>query len=218
MSSAFIERRRYMDLKTGTYYAAGSMYARSYRVIANQNSRVCIKIVNGPANPYEGFQHITLSSVSSSGGNLLVDATGEEISINSNPELVRPEGTFHFGTGARSGVWQHTKDDFDPDDAIDECLSSTGKYEKTMQGNFVTGLVPRQKEGHLIAQDPNSEINVRTVPGTSFDSPHYGIVGDEVTLIESEREVDSNHIWYKVKFIGSGAEGWIRSDFIEFDP
>jgi hypothetical protein len=203
-------------LKTGTYYAAGSMYARSYRVIANQNSRVCIKIVDGPANPYEGFQDITVSSVSSSGGELLVDATGEKLLINSEPRSVTPVGTFHFIIGSgRLGVWQHMKDDFDPDAAIDECLSSTGKYEKTMQGNFITGLVSTRKRGHLTAPTSDSRINVRTGAGSGFDSPHYGVVGDEVTLIESAREAGSEQIWYKVKFTGSGIEGWIQSDFIQ---
>jgi hypothetical protein len=45
-----------MDLKTGTYYADGSMYARSYRIIANRNSRVCIKIANGPLAHMKGFR------------------------------------------------------------------------------------------------------------------------------------------------------------------
>jgi Bacterial SH3 domain len=153
--------------------------------------------------------------VSSSGGELLVDATGEKISINSSPELVIPKGAFHFSTGARSGVYQHVKDSFDPDDAIDECLSSAGKYEKTIQGNFITGLVSTQKKGHLTAQNSGSQINVRTGPGTTFLSPHYGVVGDEVALIESDREANSEQIWYKVEFIDSGVEGWIRSDFIQ---
>ena len=204
-----------MDLKTGTYYANGSMFARSYRVIANQGSRVCIKIVNGPPNPYEGFQHITVSSVSSSGGKLLVDATGEEILINSEPRFVTA-GTLHFTIdNGRLGVWQHMKDDFNSDAAIDECLSSTGKYEKAMQGEFITGIDPKPNKGQLTAQTPASQINVRTGPGTTFDSPHYGVVGDEVTLIESAREANSKQIWYKVKFTGSGIEGWIRSDFIQ---
>ena len=205
-----------MDLKTGTYYAAGSMYSRSYRVVANQNGQVCIKIVNGPANPYEGFQHITVSSVSSSGGKFFVDATGEEIEINSRLESVTPAGTFHFVIGSgRLGVWQHVKDDFEPDTAIDECLSSTGKYKKTWQGRFIPGLLPQEREGKLTAQNADSQINVRTGAGTSFDSPHYGVVGDEVTLIKSARETDSEQIWYEVKFTGSGVEGWIRSDFIQ---
>jgi hypothetical protein len=48
-----------MNLKTGTYHANGSMFARSCRVVVNQNGRICIKIVAGPPNPHEGFQHIT---------------------------------------------------------------------------------------------------------------------------------------------------------------
>lgn len=145
-----------MNLKTGTYYAAGSAHASSYRVIANQGSRTCIKIVNGPSNPNEGFQHITVSSVSSSDGKLLIDATDEEILINAKPKLVANKGRFHFTIGgpeSRSGVWEHMKDDFEPDTAIDECLSSTGKYEKTWQGQLITGLVVPEKKGHLTAQN-----------------------------------------------------------------
>lgn len=204
-----------MDLKTGTYNAAGSLYARSYRVVANQRGRVCIKIVNGPPTPYEGFLNITVSSVSSSGDKLLIDATSEEILINSNLERVRPEGTFHFSTGARSGTWELTEDHFQPDGTIDECLASTDKYEKTRQGRFITGLVLPRKTGRLTAQNPDLQINVRTGPGVSFQSLHYGVVGDKVTLIESTREADSERIWYKVKFTGSGVEGWIRSDSIQ---
>ena len=206
-----------MDLKTGTYRAAGSMWARSYRVIANYGDRVCIKIVNGPPNPYEGFERITVSSVSSSGGKLFVDAMGDvggEILINKNDRLVN---SFHFtieGEGVRD-PWQHDNDDFYPDDVIDECLSSTGKYEKAMQGKFIPGIDPNPNKGQLTAKTPDSQINVRTGPGTTFDSPHYGVVGDKVTLIESAREANSEQIWYKVKFTSSGVEGWVRSDFIQ---
>jgi hypothetical protein len=210
-----------MSLKTGTYRALGSMYARSYRVVANQGSRVCLKIVNGPPNPYEGYENITVSSVSARDGQLFVDATGEDISINTGSERLDKEDVFYFIiVDGRSGVWQHTKDDFESDELIDECLSSMGQYEKTVQGRFITGLFssPSERKGKLVATDPAAQINVRTGPGTSYDSPHYGVVGDKVILTESGRERDAQDIWYKVKFAGSGAsaaEGWIRSDFIQ---
>jgi hypothetical protein len=57
-----------------------------------------------------------------------------------------------------------------------------GKYEKTAQGKFITGLVLSEKKGRLIAQTPDAQINVRTGPGLSFDKPHYGVVGDEVMM------------------------------------
>jgi hypothetical protein len=209
-----------MQLKAGTYYSAGSMYARSYRVVANRGNRVCIKIVDGPANPYEGYEHITVSSVSSRDDQLLVDATGEEIFINTRPELVVNKDIFHFIiVDGRLGIWEHQKDDFKPDELIEACLSSTGKYEKTLQGRYITGFfLGEERKGKLIATDPSAQINVRTGPSTSYDSPHYGVVGDKVILTESGRERDVQDIWYKVKFAGSGAsaaEGWIRSDFIQ---
>jgi hypothetical protein len=50
-------------LESGTYFAQGSMFARSYRVFGKENGRACVKIVDGPPNPYEGFQNITVSTV-----------------------------------------------------------------------------------------------------------------------------------------------------------
>ncbi len=42
-------------LESGTYFAQGSMFSRSYRVVGRQGDRLCVKIADGPPNPYEGF-------------------------------------------------------------------------------------------------------------------------------------------------------------------
>ncbi|MGF1518435.1 MAG: SH3 domain-containing protein [Nodosilinea sp.] len=64
----------------------------------------------------------------------------------------------------------------------------------------------------LIASQPGSQINLRSQPTTSSDARGYGVVGDPVQLLRSVDRSDGT--WYFVKFDESGAEGWIRSDFI----
>jgi hypothetical protein len=64
----------------------------------------------------------------------------------------------------------------------------------------------------LIASQPGARINLRSQPTTTSDARGYGIVGDPVRLLRSVDRSDGT--WYFVKFEQSGAEGWIRGDFI----
>lgn len=65
----------------------------------------------------------------------------------------------------------------------------------------------------LTAQDAGAQINLRSQPDASSRSKGYGLVGDPVKLLRQAKASDG-YTWYYVKFDGSGAEGWIRSDFI----
>ncbi|MBN3909118.1 MAG: SH3 domain-containing protein [Nostoc sp. NMS1] len=73
------------------------------------------------------------------------------------------------------------------------------------------------EEGVLVAKHSEAQINVRTGAGINFKSRHYGLVGDKVTIINSVHGQDS-YIWYQIKFPISGADGWVRSDFIQVMP
>ena len=64
----------------------------------------------------------------------------------------------------------------------------------------------------LIASQPGSQINLRLQPTTASDTRGYGVIGDPVQLLRSAEASDGT--WYFVKFDESGAEGWIRGDFI----
>jgi hypothetical protein len=65
----------------------------------------------------------------------------------------------------------------------------------------------------LTAQQANAQINLRTEPSASSTAQGYGLVGDSVQLLKAAP--GGNDItWYYVKFDESGAEGWIRGDFI----
>jgi hypothetical protein len=69
------------------------------------------------------------------------------------------------------------------------------------------------KAATLTAQEANSRINLRSEPNTSSTAKGYGLVGDSVQLLEAAPG-DNDLTWYYVKFDESGAEGWIRGDFI----
>lgn len=65
----------------------------------------------------------------------------------------------------------------------------------------------------LKAQDADAQINLRSRPTADSVSKGYGLVGDAVKLTQAA-EVADDFTWYHVKFAESGAEGWIRGDFI----
>lgn len=78
----------------------------------------------------------------------------------------------------------------------------------------------RTSYGTLRAASPNAQINVRSEPTIRAASPHYGIVGDRVEILECvlDRDMPGSDLnWCNVRFPRSGAIGWIRSDFIIFE-
>ncbi|MEB3281593.1 MAG: SH3 domain-containing protein [Lyngbya sp.] len=78
-----------------------------------------------------------------------------------------------------------------------------------------TALPGFATSARLTANDPGAQINVRTAPTTQANSPHYGVAGDWVEVLNSSDGGDG-YIWYYVRFYQSGAEGWVRSDFLSF--
>ena len=78
-------------------------------------------------------------------------------------------------------------------------------------------LAQSNNEMALLTAMPNSRINIRRGPGTDFNSVHYGLAGDRVTILESALANSSDPMsprWYRVRFQQSRAEGWVRGDFL----
>ncbi|MEO0771513.1 MAG: SH3 domain-containing protein, partial [Cyanobacteria bacterium J06649_4] len=69
------------------------------------------------------------------------------------------------------------------------------------------------KYGELLGAS-GDRINVRSSPSTSASTPHYGVPGDPVQILEAASGT-GGFTWYKVAF-ESGAEGWIREDLVGF--
>ncbi|HTL88707.1 MAG TPA: serine/threonine protein kinase, partial [Leptolyngbya sp.] len=53
------------------------------------------------------------------------------------------------------------------------------------------------RSAQLIGQTPGSRVNLRSAPSNRASSPSYGLVGDQVTVIQQARGDDSN-LWYFV--------------------
>ncbi len=73
--------------------------------------------------------------------------------------------------------------------------------------------------GTLIAHDRGSQINLRSQPTARSRAMGYGLAGDQVNILQCQQDTDtagSDLNWCQVKFLESGAVGWIRSDFISF--
>jgi hypothetical protein len=47
----------------------------------------------------------------------------------------------------------------------------------------------------LVGMNPDSRINVRTEPTTDAFSPHYGLVGDQVEIVDQVLRVGCGAIW-----------------------
>jgi Bacterial SH3 domain len=195
-------------LESGTYFAQGSMYSRSYRVFRTDHDagRACVKIADGPPNPYEGYQNITISTITGSEPQPVVAATKEEF-------IVRGPQEFVIGSG-QAGVWKLVKNvDADFSAGLSACMAAPGRYTKQWRGQFVTGRIEPNVPGELVSQQPKAQINVRQEAGGKSAIAHYGVAGDKVMLMDSRRDA-SEKMWYRVKFVDSKAEGWVRSDFV----
>lgn len=73
----------------------------------------------------------------------------------------------------------------------------------------------------LLTTTQGSQINIRSGPGIEHRSLHYGVVGDRVEILDSQRENPSDiysRRWHRVRFVESGAVGWVRGDFLIQTP
>lgn len=67
----------------------------------------------------------------------------------------------------------------------------------------------------LSAMDINSRINVRSTPSVTAKAMHYGTVGDRIEVLRTMSQPEDMD-WHYVRFGSSGAEGWVRADFVRY--
>ncbi len=65
----------------------------------------------------------------------------------------------------------------------------------------------------LVGGAAGSQVDVYSSPSYSARSPHYGLVGDRVTVLNSAQG-DDGRTWLQIQF-QSGAVGWVSSDFVQ---
>jgi Bacterial SH3 domain len=88
--------------------------------------------------------------------------------------------------------------------------------EETTSSSGEQSTSSTTKQAILTSKNPRSRINVRDDASTSAKARHYGFAGDAVTIID-EATGDNGNTWYKVKFVKSGAEGWVSGDFVNLN-
>lgn len=130
-----------------------------------------------------------------------------------------PSGTAPSETTVGSG--QEPASDDSPTDkaAADDAIAAkpgdtAAKPNRKPTSSADPTLINPPQAGVLTAQQSNAQINLRSRPTTESASKGYGLVGDSVELLRAS-EGSNGLTWYYVKFDESGAEGWIRGDFID---
>ncbi len=83
--------------------------------------------------------------------------------------------------------------------------------------DLASSYLAQSVEMGLLTTTQGTQINIRSGPGIEHRSLHYGVVGDRVEILDSQRENTSDiysRRWHRVRFVESGAVGWIRGDFL----
>jgi hypothetical protein len=102
----------------------------------------------------------------------------------------------------------------------DESTIGTGSVTQGIGTDPVAqGIGSGTRVGTLVAHSRGSQINLRSQPTVRSRALGYGLAGDRVQIYLCQPDTDtrgSQLNWCNVQFLESGANGWIRSDFIIF--
>ncbi len=65
----------------------------------------------------------------------------------------------------------------------------------------------------VATQEIDGQVNVRSAPTTMSEILHTGELGDRLEILEDLMGTDG-WTWYRVRFVESNLEGWIREDLV----
>jgi hypothetical protein len=95
-----------------------------------------------------------------------------------------------------------------------ESTSGEAMGETVEDGGFRSTPIKPVRTAYLATQATGSQVNLRSQPTTQSTAQGYGLGGDQITLLRLA-EGEGGFSWYYVKFAQSGAEGWVRGDFVD---
>ena len=72
---------------------------------------------------------------------------------------------------------------------------------------------PSKPSSAQLAGGAGTQVNVYSAPSSDSNSPHYGLGGDRITILNSTQGKDGR-TWYQVRF-ASGASGWVSADSVQ---
>ena len=137
----------------------------------------------------------------------LMAEEGSRINVRSAATIASARA--HYGlVGDRVEVTRSTR-------GSDRAMWNYVQFSSGAKG-WVRGDFVRYSEGMaeygVLAGKAGDRVNVRANPSTSATSPHYGVQGDVVQLL-NQKNTNDGYVWHFVQF-PSGAKGWVRSDLI----
>jgi uncharacterized protein YgiM (DUF1202 family) len=138
---------------------------------------------------------------------LVAQDSSSQINVRSAPTIASSRA--HYGlTGDRVEILRSMQ-------GSDRAMWDYVQFSSGAKG-WVRGDLVRYTEGQaeygVLAGKAGDRINVRANPSTSATSPHYGLQGDVVQLL-NQKNTNDGYVWHFVQF-PSGAKGWVRSDLI----
>jgi len=136
------------QLLQGVYYSQGTMFNNSWREVRKRNGRICMMMVDGPANNYRGREEIIVSSISVRNGSLYLDALNTKVEVYTGKQIrqryewVSEETEVAFSID--QGVpWEFRGDDDIPippaegNQKMQECINSNKKYVRRFEGRMI---------------------------------------------------------------------------------
>jgi serine/threonine protein kinase, bacterial len=95
-------------------------------------------------------------------------------------------------------------------------VAAPTKPEKPSAANTAPTETEYSQETNATIGGEAGSKNIRSGPGTSFDSPHMADPGDRVQIVDTAQD-QGGFTWYKVYFPKTGAEGWIAAQLVKRD-
>ncbi len=138
---------------------------------------------------------------------LVAQDVGSRINVRSAPTIASSRA--HYGlAGDRVEIMRSMQGS---DRAVWNYVQFSSGAKGWVRSDFVRYSEGMAEYG-VLAGKTGDRINVRANPSTSAQSPHYGVQGDVVQLL-NQKNTNDGYVWHFVQF-PSGAKGWVRSDLI----
>lgn len=171
-----------------------------------------------PADTQAAGQQVTLRT-----------SKGGQISLYGRPSFAAPSsGSITSGdrvtilqqaTGDDGNGWYLARSASGAEGWVSQAYADSGSVSSSGSGGSpappaAPSPAPSQPQApQLVGGGAGTQVDVYSEPSYSANSPHYGLVGDRITVLNSAQG-DDGRTWLQVQF-ASGAVGWVSSDFVQ---
>ncbi|BAZ18416.1 hypothetical protein NIES4071_103010 (plasmid) [Calothrix sp. NIES-4071] len=93
-------------------------------------------------------------------------------------------------------------------------IESTPKLAPTAEA--VEPNITSTQQATLVSEQSGERINVRDGASVKTYARHYGLSGDKVEVFDQKQD-ENGATWYRVRFVQSGARGWVHNKFVALE-